>query len=198
MQTAIILSLVIITNFLCYKLLSKKNISSILALSLWFAVLIWYSIPGLICVLYPVREVNSPFFSTITKSDFLQAYLIESFGIILVLILVLAIRNKKYIDTSVFLNNFTQRQKYIFLLLFVVVSMLRAFLVKEANDFDYLAANSAELYDTGSFLSKSVVIFNSFLLSIVILIAVFENNKTIAVFVFMVIFIDSLPSLLSG
>lgn len=198
MQGFIVFFLVLLANILFINIFRKQAFSPLLTLSMWFACLTWYCIPGLVYVLFPERDANSIFFLAITEDEFIRGYALEFIGIIIVLVTCLffpAEDKRKYNNNIVIFN---QNHKWTILLAFSLCSIAKIFLVNSVSDFDYLSANSAEAYNSASFISRIVILLNSILLACLILIAIYEKDKKILLCTFLLMFLDTLPGLLAG
>ena len=78
------LLLVCVLAFLCFRLLREKTLHKLLALSLAFAIFLWYLAPGIFVVAFPYETIASSLTGH-TEDEFFFAYALEAGAVCLII-----------------------------------------------------------------------------------------------------------------
>lgn len=193
----LIIVLIGLLNFLMWQVYFRRSLHRLLVLSMWAALTIWYFIPGAIAVLYREETPFTPFYllkplaSRATwMVDFSTAYTIECLVMMVTLLVVLfcfkPLSRKTAIGGLDDLRSYSRIvpfQKWLALGIFAGTLLFQV----SQGPGDYLTANSAELYGTGSASSQLVLsVFKPISYAMLVLVAVFERkNRSLAGFAFL-------------
>jgi hypothetical protein len=206
-MSAIILGFIFSLNWLIWKIYTRRSINQFVAMSIWTAILMWYSIPGFIAAVYQGETPFTPFYLLKPGAskdgwfiDFTYAYALESSAVCIVLLVILftfkSNRKKTALGLNVVagINRISLNQKRFILFGFACALMSRT--VNFSGD--YLSDNSAELYGSGDGISQLVgTLLHPLTYGMTFLIAVFEKkNKPILFTSFGLILFESLFNVL--
>jgi hypothetical protein len=167
----------------------------------------WYCIPGIITFIYQENTPFTPFYflqgnvsRTSWLSDYILTYTLESFAVIIVLLIII----KTYSKSRYFLRKESEifsahtigdKWKIVITVLCFLLLLYQAFNFRG----DYLENNNTELYGSADTLSQIINFSKSFFYSMNILIFIKEKqDKTILRFAFGLILFDSILSALRG
>jgi hypothetical protein len=190
-------SLVLVLAFLTLQVLREKNLHKLLALSVAFAISLWYIAPGLITMVFPYDSLVSIYNFGVGEEDFFFAYAIESGALCLIIGAVLlisrhcTIRHRLHDAMATPPGNRTT----VFILVLFCFAIVTRLLFETV---DYVEANAASLYDEKS-AGSPFVIFRQLLVAAVVLLAVGNDSKGKTFYIaFLLICADSVLAIISG
>jgi hypothetical protein len=201
-MSAIILGFVFALNWLIWKIYTLRLLNQFFAMSIWTAIVMWYSIPGCVAALYQEETPFTPFYllkPNASKSswfvDFTFSYACEAAAVCIVLLIVLFTcksNRKKFRQSGIVMGVERVSPNYKWLIL---VGFACALIYKILNfRGDYLSGNSAELYGSGDGISQVIgTLIHPLTYGMTFLIVVFEKkSRPILITSFVLILFESL------
>jgi hypothetical protein len=180
-----VISLIVIMNFLVWKIYQLRILHSLTTLCIWSALSMWYTIPGVIGAIYqeetpffPVYLDNSSATNDVWFEDFCIAFFWESLAVCFVLggMILLHSQSKRRSKQTQVLGGEDLQTRYRItnpykILALVIFGMALMYQVTQSSNDTYLAANSAELYGSSN---GFILLAKQLSLSIAILISLYE------------------------
>lgn len=193
-MTFLLATLLIATNYLCWLNLKNQKLHIILSLSTWIHIILWYTVPISIMVIYqentPTSDMHRYGYHEITK-----AMLIETASVLSILILIFFSKSSNKKNISQTSLNISKNSKKIIIFLFIVGIFL---IYNSISSSTYLENNSAELYSGLSIQNLVKYIVHTLLLPAIILILIYEKKKSLILTLYSLIALYSIIMLLSG
>jgi hypothetical protein len=188
------LLLVCVLAFLCFRLLREKTLHKLLALSLAFAIFLWYLAPGIFVVAFPYETIASSLTGH-TEDEFFFAYALEAGAVCLIIgaLLLISRAFPGRQNNALAMAPGNGATWFILGLYSVAIVLYMLF-----GMVDYLEANAASLYEekTGNSL---LTMLRQFLAAAAVLLAVeARSRKKIFYAAFGLICADSILAVISG
>jgi hypothetical protein len=161
-----------------------KKIDKVISISIFFAVMLWYTTPGLIGVLVPEVLEYLPWCSLKPPDRFYEAFAIETSAIIVVLRLFLSIRQRQTSRPLTAQGNPAPVLPLKPRLALLVVCLAIALYSAISADTDYVGRSASMVtYDglTTSTLGKYLSFFSGFALLVVLLMHIEEKHSSVII-----------------
>lgn len=197
MNELVVVSWVLLINYQCWILKKSDNLTPILSIVIWFVIIIWYSIPGLLWLFINDYDKLSLFFESVEKIDFVLVFSIECSAVAIVLFFLSQTTSEhKVFQVGSFLDsNFNT--KLIFKVFFGTI-LFQVYFINTNVNFDYLSLNSADNYGNSSVFQQLNFLVNNYFLSLASIIAIYHKDKKNILLAFVLIFVNSFLSFMGG
>jgi hypothetical protein len=193
---ALIVLLIILQGYACYKLYTANTIHSVLAFSIVFYLILWIILPGFISLLIYSELFGGQFSSDIISSDYIVLYSLES--AIFLCVVVVSVYLWKVKNRLKILQNerqLTHRSLIIVLIGFLVIVSINYIL---GAGVDYLERNDARNYDSSSALAFINIAYNILEASIAYVTITMKYSKLVTSTLFISLIIGALIETMNG